>query len=83
MGYSETGTLKKRIIAHPHVFRGAARAPFDPAQGLTARGNSLSPHPRPLSTAVLAQITDKLLKHHASVSAKSREVLLTGDFTTT
>ena len=32
------------------LFRGTASAPFVPAQGLRAQGNSLSPHPRPLST---------------------------------
>ena len=45
------------------------------------QGNSLSPHPRPLSTDVLAQTTDKLPKHHASASAESRDVNGTGDFT--
>ena len=55
MSYNETGTRKKRNIAHPWVFRGTASAPFVPAQGLRAHVNSLSPHPRPLSTAVLAR----------------------------
>ena len=50
MSNNKTGTLKKRKIAHPWVFRGTASAPFVPAQGLRAQGNSLSPHPRPLST---------------------------------
>ena len=80
MSYNETGTHKKRRIAHPWVFRGTASAPFVPAQGLRAHGNSLSPHPRPLSTAVLAQTIGKLPKHHASASAKSRDVNSTGDF---
>ena len=70
--YNETGTLKKCRIAHPRLFRGTASAPFVPAQGLRAQGNSLSPRPRPLSTAVLARTTGKLPKHHASASAKSR-----------
>ena len=34
MSYNETGTLKKRRIAHPWVFRGTVSAPFVPAQGL-------------------------------------------------
>ena len=80
MSYNETGTHKKRRIAHPWVFRGKASAPFVPAQGLRAHGNSLSPHPRPLSTAVLARTIGKLPKHHASASAKSRDVNSTGDF---
>ena len=71
---------KKRRIAHPWVFRGTASAPFVPAQGFRAHGNSLSPHPRPLSTAVLARTIGKLPKHHASASAKSRDVNRTGDF---
>ena len=79
--YNEKGTHKKRIIAHPRVFRVTASAPFVPAQDLRAHGNSLSPHPRPLSTAVLARTTGKLPKHHASASAKSRDVNSTGDFT--
>ena len=82
MSYNETGTHKKRRIAHPWVFRGTASAPFVPAQDLRAHGNSLSPHPRPLSTAVLARTTGKLPKHHASASAKSRDVNSTGDFLT-
>ena len=80
MSYNETGTHKKRRIAHPWVFRGTASAPFVPAQGLRAHGNSLSPHPRPLSTAVVARTIGKLPKHHASASAKSRDVNSTGDF---
>ena len=79
MSYNETGTHKKRRIAHPWVFRGTASAPFVPAQDLRAHGNSLSPHPRPLSTAVLARTIGKLPKHHASASAKSRDVNSTGD----
>ena len=59
MSYNETGTHKKRRIAHPWVFRGTASAPFVPAQDLRAHGNSLSPHPRPLSTAVLARTIGK------------------------
>ena len=80
MSYNETGTHKKRRIAHPWLFRGTASAPFVPAQDLRAHGNSLSPHPRPLSTAVLAQTIGKLPKDHASASAKSRDVNSTGDF---
>ena len=38
--------------------------------------NSLSPHPRPLSTEVLAQTIGKLPKHHVSASAKSRDVVV-------
>ena len=83
MSYNETGTHKKRRIAHPWVFPCTASAPFVPAQGQRAHGNSLSPHPRPLSTAVLARTIDKLPKHHASASAKSRDVNSTGDFTAT
>ena len=84
MSYNETGTHKKRRIAHPWVFRGTASASFVPARGLRAHGNSLSPHPWPLSTAALAQTTiGKLPKHHASASAKSRDVNSTGDFTAT
>ena len=80
MSYNETGTHKKIKIAHPWVFRGTASAPFVPAQDLRAHGNSLSPHPRSLSTAVLARTIGKLPKHHASASAKSRDVNSTGDF---
>ena len=83
MSYNETGTHKKRRIAHPWVFRGTASAPFVPAQDLRAHGNSLSPHPRPLSTAVLARTIGKLPKHHASASAKSRDVNSTGDLAAT
>ena len=79
--YNETGTDKKRRIARPWVFRGTPSAPFVPALGLRAHGNSLSPHPRPLLTAVLA--IGKLPKHHASASAKSRDVNSTVDFTAT
>ena len=43
--YNKTGTLKKRIIAHPRVFRGTASAPFVPAQGLRAHGNNSLPTP--------------------------------------
>ena len=68
-------------IAHQRVLHGTASAPFVPAQGLRAPGNSLSPHPRPLSTAVLTQTTGKLPKHPASVSAKSRDVFGTGEVT--
>ena len=42
MNYNETGTHKKRRIAHPWEFRGTASAPFVPAQGLRAHENSLS-----------------------------------------
>ena len=70
-------------IAHPWVFRGTSSGPFVPAQGLRAQGNSLSPHPTPLSTAVLARTTGKLPKHHASASSKSGVVNSTGDFTAT
>ena len=66
MSYNEIGTHKKRRIAHPWVFHGTASAPFVPAQGLRAHGNSLSSQPRPLSTAVLARTIGKLPKHHAS-----------------
>ena len=83
MSYNETGTHKKRRIAHPWVSRGTASAHFVPAQGLRAHGNSLSPHPRPLSTAVLTRTMGKLPKHHASASAKLRDVNSTGDFTAT
>ena len=79
--YNETGTHKNRRIAHPWVFRGTASATFVPAQGLRAQGNSLSPHPRPLSTAVLARNIGKVPKHHESACAKSRDVNSTGDFT--
>ena len=83
MSYNETGTHKKARIAHPWVFRGTVSAPFVPAQGLRAHGNSLSPHPRPLSTAVLARTIGKLPKHHASASGKSWDVNSTGDLTAT
>ena len=84
MSNNKTGTLKKRKIAHPWVFRGTASAPFVPAQGLRAYGNSLSPHPRPLSTDRGPRLTTcNLPKHHASASAKLREVNGTGDLTAT
>ena len=67
-------------IQGPRVFRGAANPPFVPAQGLSSK-DLLSPHPRPLSTAVLARTTGKLPKHHASASAKSRDFFGSGDFT--
>ena len=51
MSYNETGTLKKRIIAHLLVFRGTASVRFVPVQGIRAQGNSLSLHPRLLSTS--------------------------------
>ena len=76
MSYNETGALEKRKNTHPRVFRGTASAPFVPAQGIRAQGNSFS-------TAVLARITGKLPKHHASASAKSGDVISTGDFTAT
>ena len=82
-GYNETETYKKRRIAHPWVFRGTTSAHFVPAQGLRAHGNSFSPLPRPLSTAVLSRTIGKLPKHNASSSAKSRDVNSTGDFTAT
>ena len=83
MSYNETGSHKKRRIAHPWVFRGTASAPLVSVQGLRAHRNSLSPHPRPLSTAVLAQTIGKLPKYHTSANAKSRDVNNTGDFTAT
>ena len=70
MKYVETGTLKKRIIVHPRVFRGAACTLL-----------RVSLHPRPLPTVVLARATGELPKHnHASASSKSRDVFGTGDF---
>ena len=74
MSYNETGTHKKRRTVHPWVFRSTASALFVPAQGLRAQGNSLSPRPRPLPTAVLARTIGKLPKHHTSASGKSRGV---------
>ena len=71
----------QKIHIHECSVRGTASAPFVPAQGIRAQENSLSPHPRPLSTAVLARTTGKLLKHHASASAKSRDVFGTGNLT--
>ena len=65
------------------MFHGTASVPFVPAQGLRAQGNSLSPHPRPLSIAVLDKNTGKLPKLYASASVKSRDVNSTGDFTAT
>ena len=56
MNYNEKVTLRKRKIAHPWVLRGAASAPFVPAQGLRAQGNSLSPQPRPLKTVILVMM---------------------------
>ena len=47
---------------------------FVPAPDHRAQGDSLSPHPWTLSTAVLARTTGKLLKHHASTSAMSLDV---------
>ena len=72
MCYNENRTHKKRKIAHPWVFRGAVCTPFVLAQGLRAQRNSLSPHPRPLTTAVFARTTGKLPEHLASANAKSR-----------
>ena len=75
--YDRGAILKRKryeSIACFWVFHGTASAPFVPAQGLRAHGNSLSPHPRPLSTAFLAQTIGKLPKHHASASAKSWDV---------
>ena len=57
MNYDEHGTREERKIAHPGVHRVAASAHFVPAQGMQAQGNSLSPHPRPLSTAFHARST--------------------------
>ena len=65
------------------VLCGTASAPFVFALGIRAQENSLSPHPRPLSTGVLARTTGELLKYHASASEKSRGVNGTGDFTAT
>ena len=50
-----------------------------PAQGHRAQGNCFSPHPRTLSTAVLAQTSVKYPKHHASASANSRIFSGNGD----
>ena len=50
------------------MLSGPATAPFVPDQGLWAQGNIFSPHPRTLSTVVLAQTTGKLPKHHACFS---------------
>ena len=76
MSSNETGTHKKRRIAHPWVFRGTASAPFVPAQCLRAHGNSLSPHPRPLSTVVLARTIGKLPKHLPAVSTQVSVMLM-------
>ena len=78
MSYNETGTRKKRKIAHQSVFGGTANAPFVPAHGLRAQGNLLSPHPRVQSTAVLARTTGKLLEHNASSIAKYEKSLAQG-----
>ena len=56
---------------------------FVPAQGLGHQNNTLSPLPKPLSTADFVRTTGKLPKHNASASAKSRDVFGTGDFTAT
>ena len=58
-------------------------APFVPGQGLGHQNNTLSPLPKPLSTADLVRTTCKLPKHNPSASEKSRDVFGTGDFTTT
>ena len=50
---------------------------------LELMGTRSLPHPRPLSTAVLARTIGKLPKHHASASAKSRDVNSTGDLAAT
>ena len=84
--YNETENTqkkKKRVIAHPWVFRGTESAPFVPAQDFRAQGNSFSPTPRHLSTAFLAWTKGKLPKHQASASSKSRNISSTGDFTAT
>ena len=83
MSYNENGARKRRKVTYPCVFRGVANAPFVPAQGLRAKGNSLSSNPTHLSTAGLTRTTKKLPKHHASASAKSRDVSGIGDFTAT
>ena len=75
MSYKYTmnlGKHKKRKIVHPRMLRGAASALFVPPQGTRAQGNS--PHPGPLSTAVLDQTTYKLPKHHASASGNSQNI---------
>ena len=79
ISYNETGTLKSCA----QVLCGTASAPFVFALGIRAQENSLSPHPRPLSTGVLARTTGELLKYHASASEKSQGVNGTGDFTAT
>ena len=53
---------KKRKITHPRVLRGEARAHFVTCSGSWV-SNSVSPHPRPLSTEVLDRTTGKLPKH--------------------
>ena len=50
---------------------------------LEFKGTRSLPTPKPLSNAVLARTTGKLLKHHSSASAKSRNVIGNGDFTAT
>ena len=79
MSYNKTGTLKSA----ESPIRGTLIAPLVPAQGLRAQGNSLSPHPRSLATAVLARTTGKLPKHHANASAKLRDVNDTGNIIAT
>ena len=56
-------------------------APFVPGQGLGHQNNTLSPLPKPLSTADLVRTTCKL-PNNASASEKSRDVFGTGDSTT-
>ena len=75
--------VKNSKIAHPWVVRGTASAPFLPAQGVRAQGNSLSPHPRPLPTVVLARAPGQLPEHHASASAKSRNSVWRWELTAT
>ena len=82
MSYIETGTHKKRRIAHPgcavaqQVHLLSLLRVFE----LTGTRPLL---PRPLSSAVLARTTGMFPKHHASASAKLRDVNNTGDFTAT
>ena len=61
---------KKRKNFYLLLVHVAASAHLIPAQGHRAQGKSLA-IPNPLSTAVLAQTTDKL-QNHASANAKSR-----------
>ena len=74
MSYNESGTCKKRTVGHPeqqvHI--------LSLLRGLIAQRNLLSPHSRPLSTAVLVQTTNKLPKHHVAANAKSRKSLALG-----